>query len=134
MRTTWVGVPQDLRDAATPLLATHKRLLPSWVKLFELRYDDAMADANACVVSDQNYSRVTLTFGSGWLNCDKEEREWVLVHEVVHAQLAPLERALESVMVALPKRLRQVCEKLYEDALEESVSGLAYALVKESTE
>ena len=133
MRTTWVGVPQDLRDAATPLLHEHKRLVPGWVKFLSMKYDDNLADeyANAC--SEQNYGRASLTFGPGWLNLDSTEREWVVVHELGHIALAPLERAIEQVLEGLPKRLKQLCEKLYEDALEESVSGLAYALVKEGS-
>ena len=90
-----------------------------------------MADANANVCSEQAYQRVTLTFGAGWLNCDAGDREWTVAHELAHTPLAPIERVFESFLLALPKRVREVFAKEFEEALEESVSGLAYALVKE---
>lgn len=132
MRTTWTGVPKELRDAATPLLAAHARLVPGWVKLLGVRYDDDMADAVACIQSEQIYGRCTLTFGPAWLNCDEAEREWTVVHELLHSQLSPLERALEEWLVQLPAKMRKVAEARFDGALEEAVSGLAYALVKES--
>lgn len=125
-------MPKDLRDAATPLLDAHRRMLPGWVKRFTLKYDEDLADAYATATSEQNYGRATLTFGSGWLNLDAAEREWVVVHELAHVLVSPLERAIEEVMVGLPKRLRQVCEARYDGALEEAVSCIAYALVPEA--
>lgn len=131
MRTTWVGVPRELRDAATPLLKKYDNLMPTWVRDLEVVFDEEMDDAHATVLSDQVYGRVKLSFGSGWLTCDERKREWVVAHELSHTQLAPLERAWEEMMEGLPKRMRLVAERRFENALEESVSGLAYALVKE---
>lgn len=134
MRTTWTGVPKELREAATPLLTAHARLVPGWCKLLTIRYDDDMADANANVSSEQIYGRVTLTFGPGWLNLDEAEREWTFVHELYHTQLSPLERAMEEWLTQLPAKMRKVAEARFDGALEEAVSGLAYALVKEGGE
>ena len=134
MRTTWTGVPKELRDAATPLLHAHKRLLPSWVRLLDVRFDDSMSDAFAAMESEQTYHRATLTFGGGWLTSDEQQREWVVIHEIAHTQLAPLERAWEAMTSALPKKMRTVADRMFDDALEEAVSGLAYALVKEGGE
>lgn len=132
MRTTWTGVPEDLRAAVMPLLQEHRRLLPGWVKLLGVKYDEDMTDAYASAASEQNYGRATLTFGSGWLNLDAAEREWVVVHELGHVIVAPLERAIEEIIAGLPKKLGAMCQARYESALEESVSCLAYALVPEA--
>lgn len=131
MRTTWGGVPKELKEAATPLLAEHKRLLPSWVRVLDIKFDDDMTDCYACVQSELTGGSVTLTFGGGWLKSDEQHREWVVIHELAHTQLAPIERAWEQAMEALPKKMRALVDKLFEDALEESVSGLAHALAKE---
>lgn len=132
MRTTWTGVPDDLRQTATPLVDAHKRLLPGWVQRFHIRYSEDMTDAYAEISSEQDYGRVTLTFGSGWLNSDAPDRDWTIRHELSHPLLAPLERVFESVLLALPKNARAAWEKDYGHALEESVSNIAYALVKET--
>ena len=131
MRTTWTGMPKDLKDAATPLLSKHGSILPGWVKLLTIRYDDDMVGANATIASEQIYGRCTLTFGAGWLNLDAAEREWTVVHELLHPQLAPLERALEEWLGALPLKMRAVADTRFEGAIEEAVSGLAYVLVRE---
>ena len=122
-------MPKDLKDAAVPLLHKHGRMIPGWVKLFGVRYDDMMADAHACILSEQNYYRATLTFGPGWMNCDSEEREWVVVHELCHTMLSPVERAWEEWFATLPKKMKAVADRRFEDALEEAVSGLAHMIV-----
>ena len=134
MRTTWNGVPKEVKDAAAPWLQKYAHVFPAWVRLVEITFDDEMAEAFAEVQSEPSYHRVKLFFGGGGLNCDEEKRDWLVRHELSHTQYAPLERVFESMMLALPKRMRPVFEKLYEEALEESVSGLAYALVKEGAE
>lgn len=134
MRTTWTGVPKELRDAATPLLHKYAHVLPGWVRLLEVTFDHEMTDDFAQVESEPSYQRVKLVFGGAWLDCDQEKRDWMVRHELAHTVLSPLEPVFESFLLALPKRLRPVFEKQYEEALEASVSGLAYALVKEVAE
>lgn len=124
-------MPKEVRDQAAPLLATYGWLLPSWAKLLAIGYSSEMMESYAEVSSEPSQHRVTLTFGGGWLDCDGTEREWVVVHELVHTRLASLERAWDQMATALPKKMQPVAEKIFEDALEEAVSGLAYALVKE---
>lgn len=131
MRTTWTGVPKEVKEAASPLLEKYRHVMPGWVRLLEVSFDDEMADEFAQVESDPRYHRVKLYFGGGWLNCDQEKRDWLVRHELSHTQFAPIERVFESMMLVVPKRVQKAFEKLYEEALEESVSGLAYALVKE---
>lgn len=133
MRTTWTGVPKELRETATPLLLAHARLVPGWCKLLTIRYDDDLADV-ASVSSEQIYGRCTLIFGASWLNLDEAEREWTVVHELLHSQLSPMERAMEEWLSALPLKMRKVAETRFDGALEEAVSGLAYALVREGVE
>ena len=132
MRTTWTGVPKEVRDAGAPLLAKYGHVLPGWVRLLEVTFDDAMTESFAEFESEPNYHRAKLILGGGWLNCDQEKRDWLMRHELSHAQFAPIDAAFEYVLLALSKRMRVVVEKMYNDAVEEAVSGLAYALVKDT--
>lgn len=131
MRTTWTGVPDELRSTASQLLDRHERLVPGWVKLLAVRYNSELVDCYADVSVEQSQNRAVLTFAGGFLDCDEQEREWVVVHEIMHMRLSPLEKAWDAMMDALPKKMRAVADKLFEEAIEEAVSGLAYALVKE---
>lgn len=133
MRTTWTGVPKELRDAATTVLDRYRWLIPSWVRLLSVN-SQAELDARAQVESVMAYHRVNLTLGGQLLDCDEHEREWTMVHEITHTQLAPMERMWESVLEMIPKKMRPVADQMFDAALEESVSGLAYALVKEGGE
>jgi hypothetical protein len=126
-------VPKELKDAAAPVLERYRWLVPKWVRLMSVT-SKAELDARAEVESVMAYHRANLTLGGQLLDCDEHEREWVLVHEITHTQLAPIERMWDAVIEMIPKKMRPAAERMFDDALEESVSGLAYALVKEIPE
>lgn len=132
MRTTWPGVPQELRDAATPLLEKHRKLLPDWVRVLTIRYDSEMTDAYAAVVSEPEQKRVTLTLSGSWASQDAWEREVTVIHELMHTRLAPIERAFEQIVGLGPKRTHKHAEQLIDAALEEVVSDLTHTIVGEA--
>lgn len=129
MRATWAGVPQEIKDTAGPLLDKYAYLLPPWVRLLSVTYR-ADLEAFAEIESVTQYQRVNLTFGGQFL--EAEDREWVVVHELVHTLLAPLERMWDEVEPLLTKRNRGTADRMFENALEESVSGLAHAIRRDA--
>lgn len=131
MRTTWSGVPDELRQAASPLIERYALVLPDWVRLLRVRYNDEDAENYAVVTSEPTYRRITLTLGIAWLSGDPEEREWLIAHELAHPHYARLEQAWEELMEDLPKRARASAARRFDAALEEAVSGLAHVFVGE---
>ena len=98
-RIHWTAdMPPEVRKAAEPYIRKWVCLVPSWVLDLKMgvTWDETQLYASSW--SDQEYRRAGINLCPGWLAEDEDSRENILVHELVHMAVGPLDECAKSVV------------------------------------
>ena len=84
--------------------------------------DDSML---AVTYIDARYRNANIELQRG---TTEEKGKKALIHEALHVAFGPMEQAIIRIKEVVPSKLQKHAEELYNDALEQSIEGLARAM------
>jgi hypothetical protein len=95
------SMPAEHRRAAEPLVAKHGHLLPLWCAHLSIRYSSDGGDtarAVAYMEPEYEYRQCRLIITPNFLTDTPANRERTIIHEFIHAPLAPIRRYLGDLL------------------------------------
>lgn len=123
MRIRYQALPDSLDSEIRCLIQRWRGMLPGWVDLLTVTYDDTDSDdyASANAMFDQRCA--TIAIHPLFWSLNERSRALAILHEIAHVLMAPLDQAVETIIQTRPKR--STAEKLYSDACEGFVNDFA---------
>jgi hypothetical protein len=130
----WRFMPHEVRAVLRPLLLEYSWLVPGWCRRLSVGWassEDSAAAAEA--FSRPEYLWGEIWIHRGWLEACETERRLAVIHELIHLQLASMQKEHEADINRLfedgdaPKFKATLHEKRIK-AMEQSVQNLAYAI------
>lgn len=109
-------------------------LIEKWGPFFTRQTDRLFIELSDLKVTAQisvmpRYRQARLTVSAEWLALDPVEREEVLVHELSHLILAPIQITVGPMMGELEPQARRITEEWFEEALESVTEDLSRAVI-----
>lgn len=98
-------MPDELRQAAEPILERCRGLVPPWMARVWLvwnRYPPGTAQASSDTCVEYRYGRIV--FYPAWLDESPEGRERIVIHECLHFSVSPL---ADWVELFLPRVIKE---------------------------
>jgi hypothetical protein len=118
----WKRIDTDLREAVEPLIERWGWLLPPWLATLHIRpLDGTDGDDNETLadmdIDHYRYREVTLRVSSRILLEKEEDQSKAIVHEYMHACLAPIFTVINKLELVspLPELLTEAEEQVVED-------------------
>jgi len=121
----WDEVPDEVRGAIEPSIKEFLWLLPPWIQSLTLRYKLELSSIAESMVK-KPYRFAVISVGPSFLLYKSDERREAIIHELIHIIFAGLQHTVEHIIDGDGFKY-----KIYEDALECSVSDLAFLINRE---
>jgi len=123
MRVRYKELPDALDAEIRKTCETWRGMMPGWVDTLIVSYDDTDPNnyASASALFDQRTAAIAVH--PAFWSLDERGRNLVIVHEMAHVLMAPLDQAVDTIITTKPKRA--TAEKLYADACEGFVNDFA---------
>jgi Zn-dependent peptidase ImmA (M78 family) len=140
MKITWHAAMQPDNKAKIDFyFQKWNWLIPKWVLFTEICLWDSTADAEMTAQAFVNYSyrRLTLEVYTKWLDCPDDEKEFVIVHELIHAfTLPPITFARDFIDTASKdnEMLKETATAELNVRNESSTQDLAFAIYNKFNE
>jgi hypothetical protein len=98
------GIPPEVLSAIKEHLLPLERILPKWVQLCTIEWNDVETEAAITCYTNYCYRRFTLVFAPGWLSGSPERRREMLIHDVLHSYTGILaDYSRDELKRAIPK-------------------------------
>jgi hypothetical protein len=130
VRTT--SLPPELADSFERLWARWAWLVPTWVHRVIVRYTAESTPAVARVHPNLEYRWAEFEILPRFIDADETERDRTLIHEILHLNLAPMQRWGETQIQHAEERgdraLAALIRETFRQAVEETVTDLTRAV------
>ena len=130
-RIQWApGIAVEVRRAAAGLVRRWSHLLPDWCALLSLDYrQDAElgTEAMGACSADTDHNCADLFLLGAWLEEDADRREWVIVHELSHVEVAPMANWTDQLIETMTDGpAKTLLREQWKSTCERVVSDLSY--------
>ena len=120
-------IPEDVCDIIRPFLDSWKELIPTWCQDFTIRYDhSAQVLARTIINYSTRWAVVVIT--PEWIAESEKTRENAVIHELIHLNLEPLQRATGQIIKDVIEEetpIHKLATTMFEDGMESAVQDLA---------
>jgi len=125
-------VPREIKGAALPIVERWAWLVPQWCLWLHVGNTTVLPENGGYALSttreEYRFARITLT--PGWLEEAEREREFGIVHELLHIPIAPMHQLMGTAMEKSENEpYKALVEEQWRKAMEGAVQDLAHALV-----
>lgn len=124
-------VPNEVKEAAHPLIVEAMWLLPTWLHLLHVRFTEPVnSSTSMSTTANEEYRSGTLYIHPCWLmQVDREHRAADLRHEFIHFPLEGLYNAAQAAIKMLANdQVQALCVERLRIALERAVVDLEQAI------
>lgn len=124
-------IPSEVRNILIPILRKWVVLVPAWCRDFRVGYAPDQVSTIADMTSNYRNRWACLRLSGRWLSETTYEREAVIIHELIHINLEPIDEAVGRALEALPNdEMRDLCRAFYTDGVEAATEDLAWAFLR----
>lgn len=131
------GIPDEVVAAAEPLIERYAVLLPGWLHRLRVAWNEGAEEGEqASVEAHEDYREAKIWLAAGFLAAPADERAEVILHELCHVVLAPLEQLAAGLSKRLDAdgpagdALRDEVRKRREAVVTDLANGLARVLAE----
>ena len=93
----------------------------------DVRFESADDEAAASVKVDNANRWAVITIRPQWLEEDPEDRERIILHEIIHIHVHPMRSVFHDSIESLDRPLKDFAWERFKEAWEGSVEDLAWA-------
>ena len=130
-------VPQEIQDAALPIVERWAWLIPQWCLWLSVGNTTRASEDGGCATNttreEYRFARIMLT--PVWLEENDRDREFEIVHEILHIPIAPMHELMGAAMEKSDNEpYKALVEEQWRKAMEGAVQDLAYALMNRASD
>jgi hypothetical protein len=142
LQVRYVGVPAEVKRTIEPIVTRYRASLPGWLARITFEYaleaPEELSGAIAAVVVKHEYRSANIAiYGTRW-HAPDVDHERVIVHELSHCHVAPIERLAMSLLERMDESgandaADPLLGAMYEQhrvAMEQAVEDVALALIE----
>lgn len=125
-------VPQEIKKAALPIVERWAWLIPQWCLWLRVGNTTILPENGGYAMNttreEYRFARIMLT--PAWLEENDRDREFGIVHEILHIPIAPMHELMGTAMEKSDNEpYKALVEEQWRKAMEGAVQDLAYALM-----
>ena len=118
--------PTDIKAIVESVLRPWVHLVPGWCRTIDVRFESEDGEDCASVRVNFEARWAVISIHPQWLEEDPEDRERILVHEIVHIHIHPMRSAFHDSIESLDKPLKDFAWTRFKEAWEGATEDLAW--------
>jgi hypothetical protein len=132
----WGFMPPEVRTSVRPMLLQYLWLVPGWCRAIIVDWHQPEnRAAQAWSHSRPEYLEGEISFCPNWLGSGETDRRLAVIHEVLHLQLATMQKEHDALIGRMfsdaeAPKFKSTCEEDWRRASEASVQNLAYSILQ----
>lgn len=131
----YCSTPEEIKQALDPLIQKWKYLIPAWCRVLEITDEvNPKKGTFATVYVDTEYRIARIAFTILFLSETPEQRERIVIHELLHIGAEPVGRILRDLFSTklLGEEIKEFVEEQHRRAFEGMVQDLAISILDNS--